>query len=84
MLRCPRCGSTDLYQVLGGYAGMTYRCKRCGYTGSFVVESEDALPMSPGEEGVEAKPSVPVYRGVRIAALVLLLFLALWYLIRIL
>lgn len=84
MLRCPQCGSTDLYQVLGGYAGMTYRCKQCGYTGSFVVESEEKLPLPSGEEERGAQRSVSVYRWVRIAALALLLFFALQYLIRIL
>ncbi|MDD3111084.1 MAG: hypothetical protein PHU26_02175 [Methanofollis liminatans] len=44
MLRCPRCWSPDLYAVIGGYAGTVYRCKKCGYTGSFVVEAGDDLP----------------------------------------
>lgn len=48
MLRCPRCGSPEIYEVLGGYAGTMYRCKKCGYTGSFVVESEEDYP--PREE----------------------------------
>lgn len=25
----------------GGYGGMIYRCKECGYTGAFVVEVDD-------------------------------------------
>lgn len=48
MLRCPRCGNPEIYEVLGGYTGTMYRCKKCGYTGSFVVESEEDYP--PREE----------------------------------
>ncbi|QYZ78481.1 hypothetical protein E2N92_03075 [Methanofollis formosanus] len=83
MLRCPKCGSTDLYQVLGGYAGMRYRCKQCGYTGSFVVESEEELP-SPEKGEHRTEKSVSVYRWIRIAALLLLVFLALNYLVGVL
>jgi transposase-like protein len=40
MLRCPVCMSTDVFLVAGGYTGMIYRCKQCGYQGAFVVECE--------------------------------------------
>ncbi|MDD4254141.1 MAG: hypothetical protein PHP59_02065 [Methanofollis sp.] len=81
MLRCPTCGSTDLYQVLGGYAGTMYRCKRCGYTGSFVIESEEELP--PPDEGTinRAHMQHSVYPGIKIAALLFLLFLLLNHLL---
>jgi transposase-like protein len=63
MLRCPTCGSTDLYEVLGGYAGTMYRCKRCGYTGSFVVESEEELPLQDDDEIKRAQMRYSVYDG---------------------
>ena len=58
---CPSCGSTALVLEAGGYGGMVYRCKECGYRGSFVVERdaresiEGGVPGAPGhllqEEG---------------------------------
>jgi len=39
-LHCPSCGSAALVLEAGGYGGMVYRCKECGYRGSFVVESD--------------------------------------------
>jgi transposase-like protein len=84
MLRCPRCGSTDLYQVLGGYAGTTYRCKRCGYTGSFVVESEEELPP-PDEEKIDrAKTQLSIHSCVKISALLFLLLILQDYLVSLL
>ncbi|MGA2933578.1 MAG: hypothetical protein ABSD81_00285 [Methanomicrobiales archaeon] len=41
MLCCPRCGGTDVFLETGGYTGTIYRCKKCGYRGSFIVEIED-------------------------------------------
>ncbi|HMA05832.1 MAG TPA: hypothetical protein VKO45_07880 [Methanomicrobiales archaeon] len=41
MLCCPRCGGTEIYEEIGGYAGTVYRCKKCGYRGAFIVEIED-------------------------------------------
>lgn len=74
MLRCPECGCSDLYDVLGGYAGATYRCRRCGYTGTFVVESDEAfLPISKEDvSGTELR--FPIGFCVKVAALLLLLF----------
>lgn len=40
-LHCPLCGSTSVTYKTGGYGGMIYRCKECGYTGAFVVEVDD-------------------------------------------
>jgi uncharacterized protein (DUF983 family) len=37
---CPECGSTDMYYEAGLITGYVYHCKRCDYTGSFVVEKE--------------------------------------------
>ena len=41
MIRCPICGSSEIYTIVGGYIGEIYRCKKCGYSGSFVVEVDD-------------------------------------------
>jgi transposase-like protein len=41
MLRCPVCGSTTIYPVTGGLFGQVYRCKECGYRGSFVLETDE-------------------------------------------
>ena len=36
---CPACGNADIYYEVGGYAGMVYHCKECGYIGAFVIEA---------------------------------------------
>ena len=41
MLCCPRCGGTEVFLETGGYTGTIYRCKKCGYRGSFIVEVDD-------------------------------------------
>ncbi len=38
MFYCPHCKSQEIYPVAGGYIGSLYRCKDCGYLGSFVLE----------------------------------------------
>ena len=38
---CPMCGSRNVYVVDGGLMGMIYRCKECGYEGSFIVEIDE-------------------------------------------
>jgi transposase-like protein len=38
---CPRCKSTEIYEVAGGYIGQVYRCKQCGYRGSFILELDE-------------------------------------------
>jgi hypothetical protein len=40
-LHCPICQSSDIFWVVGGYLGNLYRCKRCGYQGSLILEYED-------------------------------------------
>jgi rubredoxin len=40
VLKCPMCGSTDLYLESGGIAGYVYHCKNCDYIGAFVIEEE--------------------------------------------
>ncbi|EJG07771.1 hypothetical protein Metli_1827 [Methanofollis liminatans DSM 4140] len=77
MLRCPQCGSTDLYEELGGYGGFRYRCKQCGYTGSFVIESEEELPSPEAvvhEEG-ETHFTIPLW--IKIVAVLFVLYLLL-------
>jgi transposase-like protein len=41
ILCCPVCQSTEVYEVAGGYVGQVYRCKKCGYRGSFVLEIDE-------------------------------------------
>lgn len=41
MICCPSCQSTEIYEIAGGYIGQVYRCKACGYRGSFVLEVDD-------------------------------------------
>jgi ribosomal protein L37AE/L43A len=41
ILCCPECQSSEVYEVAGGYFGQVYRCKKCGYRGSFVMEIDE-------------------------------------------
>jgi hypothetical protein len=41
ILCCPECRSIEVYEVAGGYVGQVYRCKKCGYRGSFVLEIDE-------------------------------------------
>jgi transposase-like protein len=41
VLCCPNCQSIEVYEVVGGYTGQIYRCKNCGYRGSFVLEIDE-------------------------------------------
>lgn len=49
MLYCPRCKSDQIFPVVGGYIGQVYLCKKCGYRGSFVLETDDDT-TPPSEE----------------------------------
>jgi transposase-like protein len=49
MIRCPVCQSTEIYEVAGGCLGQVYRCKACGYRGSFVLEIDDEGSGKPGD-----------------------------------
>lgn len=31
----------EIYRVAGGCIGEVYRCKTCGYSGSFIIEEEE-------------------------------------------
>ncbi|TAJ44803.1 IS1 family transposase [Methanofollis fontis] len=83
MLRCPQCGSTDLYTMIGGYGGFRYRCKQCGYIGSFVLESDEELPspVTRPKESEEKKIAVPLWLKIVVALLVLYMLLYLLILI---
>ena len=37
MKYCPRCKSPDIHPSLAGFLE-TYKCKKCGYTGTLVIE----------------------------------------------
>jgi hypothetical protein len=73
MRRCPQCGSSDLYQIAGGYLGSEYRCKRCGYRGAFIVESEEEMPHPevPADSEGETGRGIPLW--IRLLAVILLL-----------
>jgi transposase-like protein len=49
MLYCPECKSDQIFAVAGGYMGQMYLCKKCGYRGSFVLET-DISDVSSEEE----------------------------------
>jgi len=56
IIKCPKCGSTDLYYESGMIAGHVYHCKNCGYIGSFVVEEyteENKMGYSPKDKDDE-------------------------------
>jgi tRNA(Ile2) C34 agmatinyltransferase TiaS len=38
---CPKCGSTEIYYIAGMVTGQKYRCKRCGYIGSLIIETDE-------------------------------------------
>ncbi|NYT11065.1 MAG: hypothetical protein GKC03_00760 [Methanomassiliicoccales archaeon] len=38
---CPMCGSPYLYYEAGMVTGQKYHCKRCGYIGSLVIETDE-------------------------------------------
>ncbi|MDD1645732.1 MAG: hypothetical protein LUP93_05405 [Methanomicrobiales archaeon] len=44
MLCCPSCKSAEIFVETGGFTGMIYRCKRCGYRGALVVEVDEDIP----------------------------------------
>lgn len=46
MLCCPVCRGTFVYEIAGGYLGQVYRCKDCGYRGSFVLLVDEPCMMT--------------------------------------
>ena len=50
MLYCPSCKSDQIFAVAGGYIGQVYLCKKCGYRGSFVLETDVDNVSSSGEK----------------------------------
>ena len=73
MRRCPQCGSSDLFQTTGGYLGSEYGCKKCGYRGAFIVESEEEMPHPEGPDNSEERAGHGIPLWIRILALVILL-----------
>jgi len=52
ILCCPACRSIEIYPIVGGCVGQVYRCKQCGYRGSFVLEiDERELPLDEEKRG---------------------------------
>ncbi|MCP1661569.1 MULTISPECIES: hypothetical protein [Methanocalculus] len=80
MRRCPQCGSSDLFQSVGGYLGSEWRCKRCGYQGAFVVESEEEMPHPETDRDPNSAKLSGVPFWFRILAL-LILILFIWMLL---
>jgi transposase-like protein len=40
LLVCPQCGSPRIALIAGSIVGQVYRCPRCNYQGSLVLETE--------------------------------------------
>ncbi len=40
MLVCPICFSKDIVVDAGGYTGK-YKCKKCGYIGTFIIDMSE-------------------------------------------
>ena len=40
VLLCPKCGSARISLIAGSIVGQVYRCDRCQYVGSLVLETE--------------------------------------------
>jgi predicted RNA-binding Zn-ribbon protein involved in translation (DUF1610 family) len=40
VLRCPQCGSSDLYYENALVTGYKYHCKKCDYIGALVLEED--------------------------------------------
>ncbi|KUK70265.1 MAG: Uncharacterized protein XD88_0763 [Methanocalculus sp. 52_23] len=71
MRRCPQCGSSDLFQIAGGYLGSEYHCKRCGYRGAFIVESDEEMPHPEVRDTESSGMNIPLW--IRIVAVIFLL-----------
>jgi predicted RNA-binding Zn-ribbon protein involved in translation (DUF1610 family) len=40
VLLCPKCGSARISLIAGSLLGQVYRCARCDYVGSLVLETD--------------------------------------------
>lgn len=47
ILVCPKCRSTAIYLIAGMIVGQVYRCERCGYQGSLVLEVDVPPSLNP-------------------------------------
>jgi predicted RNA-binding Zn-ribbon protein involved in translation (DUF1610 family) len=67
VLRCPQCGSTDLYYELGLITGYKYHCKNCQYVGPLVIQDEvskeDAGRGDDGDDVARQPNGVDEQRG---------------------
>jgi len=41
VLRCPQCGSTNIYYENALITGYKYHCADCDYVGAFIIEEEE-------------------------------------------
>jgi hypothetical protein len=53
-LHCPRYGSASVTLETEGYGGMIYRCTKCGFSGAFIVESDDQIKMQSWADSTQA------------------------------
>jgi predicted RNA-binding Zn-ribbon protein involved in translation (DUF1610 family) len=67
VLRCPQCGSTDLYYELGLITGYKYHCKNCQYVGPLVIQDEvskdDAGRDDDGDEPLQPPNGADKHSG---------------------
>ena len=38
---CPQCGSSSITLYMGGMTGVQYECKKCGYRGPIIIETDE-------------------------------------------
>lgn len=43
ILKCPKCGSTDIVPEAGFVTGYKYHCKECDYMGSLILEVDEDM-----------------------------------------
>ena len=47
VLLCPNCGSPNIALIAGSILGQVYRCARCDYVGSLVLETDVPEEQNP-------------------------------------
>ena len=40
VMKCPKCGSSNINPEAGFVTGYKYNCKDCGYSGSLIIEED--------------------------------------------
>ncbi len=52
VLLCPQCGSPKVSLIAGSIVGQVYRCAKCDYVGSLILET-DLVPDPEGGRPLE-------------------------------